>query len=88
MAGKKGTAICTNMTVIDRGDLGGLLLEAAQHYLIDEEAVRVFCKVYVAERNHLEGVKEANCRHLERELLKAVAEHKTLVDAIVAGVPP
>ncbi|WP_408594133.1 recombinase family protein [Paracoccus marcusii] len=87
-ARKKGAAICTNMTIIQRADLEGRVLEALEHHLMDEEAVRVLCEAYVAERNRLEGSKEANRGQLEKDLRKAVAEHKTLVEAIIAGVPP
>src|SRR5690606_19419391 len=42
-ARKKGAAICANMTVIQRADLEGRVLEALGHHLMDDEAVRIFC---------------------------------------------
>ena len=86
-ARKTGPAVCTNMAVIKQSDLEGRVLHALEHHLMDEEAVRVFCEEYAAERNRLQAAREAGRADLERELTRVTTDHKKLVDAILAGVP-
>ncbi|QEU10406.1 recombinase family protein [Paracoccus yeei] len=86
-ARKKGAAACTNMAVIKQGDLERRVLHALDHHLMDEEAVRIFCEEYAAERNRLQATREAGRIELERELKQISTDHKKLVDAIIAGVP-
>ncbi|MBY0138400.1 recombinase family protein, partial [Paracoccus yeei] len=86
-ARKKGAAACINMAVIKQGDLERRVLHALDHHLMDEEAVRIFCEEYAAERNRLQAVREAGRIELERELKLVSTDHKKLVDAIIAGVP-
>nr|WP_255440811.1 hypothetical protein [Paracoccus sp. MC1854] len=87
-ARKKGPAVCTNMTTIRRADLESTVLNALEHHLMDEEAVRIFCKEDAAERNRLQAEANAGRIGLEKELRQVTADHKKLVDAIIAGVPP
>lgn len=54
---------------------------------MDEEAVRIFCEEYAAERNRLQARAEAGRAELEKELHSVTASQKKLVDAILAGVP-
>ncbi|WP_423211230.1 hypothetical protein [Paracoccus yeei] len=54
---------------------------------MDEEAVRIFCEEYAAERNRLQATRQAGRADLERELKQVSTDHKKLVDAIIAGVP-
>ena len=75
------------MAVIRQADLEGRVLHALEHHLLDEEAVRIFCEEYAAERNRLQAVREAGRADLEKERARAVTDHKKLVDAILAGVP-
>ena len=86
-ARKKGPAVCTNMAVIKQADLEARVLHALEHHLMDEEAVRIFCEEYTAERNRLQATREAGRTDLERELKQVTTDHKKLVDAIIAGVP-
>ena len=86
-ARKKGAAACTNMAVIKQKDLEGRVLSALEHHLMDEEAVRIFCEEYAAERNRLQATRAAGRAELERELKQVSTDHKKLVDAIIAGVP-
>jgi len=86
-ARKKGAAACTNMAVIKQGDLEARVLHALEHHLMDEEAVRVFCEEYAAERNRLQVSRAAGRAELERDLARVSTDHKKLVDAILAGVP-
>ncbi|WCR18589.1 zinc ribbon domain-containing protein [Paracoccus alcaliphilus] len=86
-ARKKGAAACTNMAVIKQADLETRVLHALEHHLMDDEAVRIFCEEYAAERNRLQATREAGRADLERELKQISADHKRLVDAIIAGVP-
>lgn len=86
-ARKKGPAVCTNMAMIRRDHLEQAVLNALEHHLMDEEAVRIFCEEYAAERNRLQAQADAGRAGLERELRQATADHKKLVDAIIAGVP-
>lgn len=87
-ARKKGAAICTNMTTIRREVLEARVLDALERHLMNENAVRIFCEEYVAERNRLAAGRETGRAGLEQDLRHAEADHKALVDAIVAGVPP
>jgi site-specific DNA recombinase len=87
-ARKKGAAICTNMTTIRREVLEARVLDALERHLMNEEAVRIFCEEYVAERNRLAAGRETGRGALEQDLRQAEADHKALVDAIIAGVPP
>nr|WP_255435605.1 recombinase family protein [Paracoccus sp. S1E-3] len=86
-ARKKGAAACTNMAVIKQKDLEGRVLSALEHHLMDEEAVRIFCEEYAAERNRLQATRAAGQAELKRELKQVSTDHKKLVDAIIAGVP-
>lgn len=86
-ARKKGPAVCTNMRVIKQNDLERRVLHALEHHLMDEEAVRIFCEEYAAERNRLQARAEAGRAELEKELHSVTASQKKLVDAILAGVP-
>ncbi len=86
-ARKKGAAACTNMAVIKQKDLEHRVLEALEHNLMDEEAVRIFCAEYTAERNRLQATRAAGRAELEKELRQISTDHKKLVDAIIAGVP-
>ncbi|RWR24689.1 recombinase family protein, partial [Sinirhodobacter populi] len=86
-ARKKGSAACTNMSVIKQKDLEARVLEALEHHLMDEDAVRIFCEEYTAERNRLQSTRAAGRAELEKELRQVSADHKKLVDAILAGVP-
>ncbi|MCU9850339.1 recombinase family protein [Defluviimonas sp. WL0024] len=86
-ARNKGRAICTNRTVIRQTDLEARVLDALQHHLMDEEALRVFCEEYAAERNRLAEAASAGRAGLERELRQVATDHRKLVDAIIAGVP-
>ena len=63
------------------------MLQALEPHLMDEEAVRIFCEEYAAERNRLQANRDAGRTELERELRQVTADHKKLVDAIIAGVP-
>lgn len=63
------------------------MLNALEHHLMDEEAVRIFCEEYAAERNRLLAAREAGRIELERELRQVCTDHEELVDAIIAGVP-
>lgn len=87
-ARKKGAAACSNMVVIKQADLDSRVLEALEHHLMDEAAVQVFCEEYAAERNRMQAEHEAGRAELEHELRQVTTDHKRLVDAIVAGVPP
>ncbi|OWJ74310.1 hypothetical protein CDV49_19895, partial [Haematobacter genomosp. 1] len=75
------------MAVIKQADLESRVLEALEHHLMDEEAVRIFCEEYAAERNRLEAARSAGRADLEKELARVSTDHKKLVDAILAGVP-
>ncbi|WP_418024812.1 recombinase family protein [Paracoccus sp. TD-10] len=86
-ARKKGAAACTNMAVIRQKDLETRVLNALEHHLMDEEAVRIFCEEYAAERNRLQATRAAGRADLERELKQVITDHKKLIDAIIAGVP-
>lgn len=86
-ARKKGAAACSNMAVIKQADLEARVLTALEHHLMDEEAVRIFCEEYAAERNRLQAARSAGRADLEKELARTSADHKKLVDAIIAGVP-
>ena len=87
-ARNKGAAICTNRQTIRREELETAVLDALAHHLMDPEAVAIFCEAYTAEHNRLRAEAEAGRTGLERELRQATADHKRLVDAIIAGVPP
>lgn len=86
-ARNKGAATCTNMTTIRREVLEHSVLEALEHHLMDEEAVRIFCEEYAAERNRLQTRADAGRAGLEKELRQVTGDHKKLVDASIAGVP-
>ncbi|RJL05530.1 recombinase family protein [Paracoccus aestuarii] len=86
-ARKKGPAVCTNMAVIRREDLDGVVLNALEHHLMDPEVVQIFCEEYAAERNRLQAQANAGRSGLEKELRQVTGDHKKLVDAIIAGVP-
>lgn len=86
-ARNKGATICTNMTTIRREVLEHSVLEALEHHLMDEEAVRIFCEEYAAERNRLQTRADAGRAGLEKELRQVTGDHKKLVDASIAGVP-
>ena len=86
-ARNKGAAVCTNMATIRREVLEQSVLEALEHHLMDEEAVRIFCEEYAAERNRLQARADAGRSGLEKELRQVTGDHKKLVDAIIAGVP-
>ena len=86
-ARKKGAAACTNMAVIKQKDLEARVLSALEHHLMDEEAVRIFCQEYAAERNRLQATRAAGRADLEKELKQVTTDHRKLVDAIIAGVP-
>ena len=86
-ARKKGAAACTNMPVIKQKDLEARVLSALEHHLMDEEAVRIFCAEYTAERNRLQATRAAGRADLQKELKQVSTDHKKLVDAILAGVP-
>ena len=86
-ARKKGAAACNNMAVIKQSDLEARVLHALEHHLMDEEAVRIFCEEYAAERNRLQAARSAGRADLEKELARVSTDHKKLVDAILAGVP-
>ncbi len=86
-ARNKGAAVCTNMTTIRRDVLEQSVLEALEHHLMDEEAVRIFCEEYTAERTRLQAGAYAGRAGLEKELHQVAGDHKKLVDAIIAGVP-
>ena len=87
-ARNKGAAICTNRLTIRREDLEAAVLHALAHHLMDPEAVAVFCEAYTAERNRLR-IEASNGRSsLEKELRQVTGDHRRLVDAIIAGVPP
>ena len=76
-ARKKGAAACTNMAVIKQKDLEGRVLSALEHHLMDEEAVRIFCEEYAAERNRLQATRAAGRAELERELKQVSTDHST-----------
>jgi site-specific DNA recombinase len=86
-ARKKGAAACDNMAVIKQADLEARVLHALEHHLMDEEAVRIFCEEYAAERNRLQAARSVGRADLEKELTRVSTDHKKLVDAILAGVP-
>lgn len=86
-ARNKGAAICTNRTPIRRADLESAVLNALAHHLMDEDAVRIFCEEYAAERNRLQAQANAGRAGLEKELRQVTTDHGKLVDAILAGVP-
>ncbi|WP_145111512.1 recombinase family protein [Cereibacter sediminicola] len=86
-ARSKGTAVCRSRTVIKQADLEGRVLHALEHHLMDEEAVRIFCEEYAAERNRLAAGASASRKGLEKELGQVKRDHGKLVDAIIAGVP-
>jgi len=75
------------MTVIKQADLEGRVLHALEHHLMDEEAVRIFCEEYAAERNGMQAARETGRADLQRDLKQVSIDHKKLVDAIIAGVP-
>lgn len=52
-----------------------------------EEAVRIFCEEYAAERNRLQTVRSAGLADLEKEMARVSTDHKMLGNAIIAGVP-
>lgn len=85
-ARKKGAAICTNMTTIRREVLETRVLDALERHLMNEDAVRIFCEEYVADR--LAAERETGRAALEQDLRQAEADHTVLMDAIVASVPP
>ena len=87
-ARNKGAAVCTNMLTIRREALEVAVLDALAHHLMDPEAVAIFCEEYTHERNRLRAESDAGRAGLERELRQATVDHKRLVDAIIAGVPP
>ncbi|PKQ10438.1 MAG: resolvase [Alphaproteobacteria bacterium HGW-Alphaproteobacteria-1] len=86
-ARNKGAAACTNMATIRQADLNAQVLNALEHHLMDEEAVQIFCEEYASERNRLNAKRDAGRAGIERDLRQATADHKKLVDAIIAGVP-
>lgn len=86
-ARNKDTAVCSNMAVIKQKNLEARVLEALQHHLMDEEAVRIFCEEYTAERNRLQAERAAGRAELTKDLTRVTTDHKKLVDAIIAGVP-
>lgn len=63
------------------------MLHALEHHLMDEEAVRIFCEEYTAERNRLQARAEAGRADLEKELRNVTTSHKKLANAILAGIP-
>ncbi|WP_444452245.1 recombinase family protein [Rhodobacter capsulatus] len=83
----KGKAVCTNMTVIKKDDIEGRVLHALEHHLMDDEAVRVFCEEYAAERNRLEKAADTFRSTREAELRQVQRDHDKLVDALLEGVP-
>lgn len=86
-ARNKGRAVCTNRAVISQKDLEDRVLDALQHHLMDEEAVRIFCEEYAAERNRLAEQANAGRAGLENALRQVTTDHRKLVDAIIAGIP-
>ena len=81
------TSVCTNMTVIKKDDIEGRVLHALEHHLMDDEAVRVFCEEYAAERNRLEKAAGTFRATREAELHQVQRDHDKLVDALLEGVP-
>ncbi|SDG25952.1 recombinase family protein, partial [Rhodobacter capsulatus] len=86
-ARNKGAAVCTNMTVIKKDDIEGRVLHALEHHLMDDEAVRVFCEEYAAERNRLEKAADTFRATREAELRQVKRDHDKLVDALLEGIP-
>ncbi|MDN3713506.1 recombinase family protein [Paracoccus cavernae] len=86
-ARKKGPAVCTNMAVIRREDLDSVVLNALEQRLMDPEVVQIFCEEYAAERNRLQAQATVGRSVLERDMRQVRADHKKLIDAIIAGVP-
>ncbi|SDG13340.1 hypothetical protein SAMN04244550_03477, partial [Rhodobacter capsulatus] len=75
------------MTVIKKKDIEGRVLHALEHHLMDDEAVRVFCEEYTAERNRLAKAANAGREAREKELREVTGNLDKLVDALLAGVP-
>lgn len=69
-----------------QADLEARVLNALEHHLMDEEAVRIFCEEYAAERNRLQAARSAGRAALEKELVRVSTDHKKLVDALIADV--
>ncbi|WP_377390726.1 recombinase family protein, partial [Rhodobacter lacus] len=86
-ARNKGRAVCTNMTMIKKDDIEGRVLHALEHHLMDDEAVRVFCEEYAAERNRLEKAADTFRATREAELRQVNRDHDKLVDALLEGIP-
>jgi site-specific DNA recombinase len=84
----KGDAICDNTQTIHQRELEDLVLDAMQHTLMDEAALKIFCEEYVKERNRLRAESTAGRDGLERELLQVKRDHGTLIDAILGGISP
>jgi site-specific DNA recombinase len=63
------------------------VLHALEHHLMEEESVRIFYAEYAAERNRLQAARSAGRADFEKDLARAITDHKTLVGAIIAGVP-
>ncbi len=86
-ARNKGRAVCTNMRVIKQADIEGRVLHALEHHLMDDEAVRIFCEEYAAERNRLEKAADTFRATREAELRQVKRDHDKLVDALLEGIP-
>lgn len=86
-ARNKGPAVCTKRATIRREDLDSAVLNALEHHLMDPQAVEIFCQEYTTERNRLQAQANAGRAGLETELRQVSADHRKLVDAIIAGVP-
>ena len=86
-ARNKGKAVCTNMRVIKQADIEGRVLHALEHHLMDDEAVRIFCEEYAAERNRLEKAADTFRATREVELRQVQRDHDKLVDALLEGIP-
>ena len=81
----KGT--CQNRLLVKHETLEASVLNALQHYLMNQEALSIFCEEYTQHVNRMRMERNANIAGYEAQLVRFEKERKKLVEAILRGIP-
>ena len=81
----KGT--CQNRLLVKHQTLEASVLNALQHYLMNQEALGIFCDEYTQHVNRMRMERNANIAGYEAQLVRFEKERKKLVEAILRGIP-
>jgi site-specific DNA recombinase len=79
--------MCNNKLMVKHEALEASVLNALQNYLMNPEALEIFCEEYTQHVNRMRMERNASIAAYHLKLEKIEKERKKLVDAIYRGVP-